>query len=135
MKTPILTAFLGLAAGLAFAFSCSGDDASGADAQTACNCDPAEPPLAGRIQQFDSITPTTIVAGNSASNDAACPTGTVLGGGCRQLDTALTGTDLAIRNSGRASDFAGWQCAWKNNGTVDATADAFVICLMPPDSN
>ncbi len=135
MKTHILTAFLGLAAGLAFAFSCSGDDASGADAQTACDCEPAEPPLAGRIQQFDSITPETIAAGNVAGTNANCPTGTVLGGGCRQLDTDLTGTDLAIRDSGRVSDFAGWNCVWKNNGTVDATAVAFVICLMPPNSN
>ena len=134
MKTHILTVFLGLAAGLTLALSCSGDDASGADAQTACDCDPAEPPLAGRIQQFDSITPATIAAGNSASNDANCPTGTVLGGGCRQ-EGSIQDTDLAIQDSGRVSDFAGWQCAWKNNGTADATAVAFVICLMPPDSN
>ena len=138
MKTHILTVFLGLAAGLAFAFSCSGDDASGADAQTACDCDPAEPPLAGRIQQFES-DPTTVVAGNAASNDASCPSpdSIALGGGCYQTDTDITGTDLVIQDSGNPVQptIPTWACVWKNNGTVDATAVAFVICLTPAPSN
>ena len=133
MKTPILTAFLGLATGLAFAFSCSGDDASGADAQTACNCDPAEPPLAGRIQQFDS-EPTLVTAGGViASKNASCPGGTVIGGGCLQVFGDISGTELIAKWNGPVAD--GWSCGWKNDGTVDAMATAHVICLMPPASN
>ncbi len=137
MKTHILTVFLGLAAGLCLALSCSGDDALGADAQTACDCDPAEPPLAGRIQQFES-DPATIVAGNISGQNASCPSAEsiALGGGCYQTGN-LQNTDLAIQASGNPVQptIQTWDCVWKNNGTADATAVAFVICLTPPPSN
>ena len=134
MKTHILTAFLGLAAGLSLALSCSGDDASGADAQSACTCDPAEPPLAGRVQQFESA-PTTVVAGTTAGTAASCAGGIALGGGCYQTGN-LQNTDLAIQISGKPKDGTDlWNCNWRNSGTADATAVAFVICLMPPASN
>jgi len=59
-----------------------------------------------------------------------------LGGGCYQTGN-LQNTDLAIQFSGNpvSPTIPVWGCGWKNNGTADATAVAFVICLTPPPSN
>ena len=121
----------GLCAGIAVMLSCSDDAPSSADAAT-CDCDPAEPPLAGRTMIVASTT-TSIAMGNFATVSASCPNGAMLlSGSCTGPNGALPATmQLALAGFTPAGS-EGWLCTWTNNGTEAVEVVALAKCLLPP---
>lgn len=120
----------GLLFGLALILSC--DDGAPADADASCSCAPAEPPLLGRVQQFEAST--TLPPANMAptfgkkGGDIDCPAGSILlSGGC----AAAIGTvpDILVE----ASDSVGnaWGCRWKNLTNDPVPVRSIARCLMP----
>ena len=131
MKTLII-ALGGAAIACALILSCGDDGPGTADAQTACDCPAAEPPLSGRIVR---VTETVALAAQDiGTSGASCAAGaTLIGGGC-----ALQTLDKRINLTYASPDVGGaetWACSW-NNPTTDAnTGIATAICLMPAPAN
>ena len=131
MKTLII-ALGGAALACALILSCDNDSPDSADAQTACDCPTAEPPLSGRIVR---VTETVALAAqDSGGLNAPCAAGaTLIGGGC-----GLQTVDDRVLLSYASPDLGGaetWACRW-NNPTTDAnTGIATAICLMPAPAN
>ncbi len=111
--------------------ACGGDDSPGDADAAVCDCDPAEPPIAGRVM---SVTATTSIAPGSDSGQVAqCPAGAILlGGGCRlglgvwdsQVHISIAAPSTASPNS--------FHCVWRNNSAQNHTGTAEAICLVPP---
>ena len=131
MKTLII-ALTGAALACALILSCGNDSPGDADAQTACDCPAAEPPLTGRIVRVTATVALAAQDTNHANADCAAG-GTLVGGGC-----ALETGDDRIFVSYTSPDQGGaesWACRW-NNPTTDAnTGIATAICLMPAPAN
>ena len=108
--------------------ACSDDSPPGADAAV-CDCDPAEPPLAGRIVRTTDMA--VVPAGTRAGASGACPSGaTLLGGGCGQDGTE--DPDLAlIKAEPAASGSERFDCVWNNTDSIAITGTATAICLIP----
>ena len=106
--------------------ACS-DDSPG-DADAACNCPAAEPPLAGRV--VERTQTVDIVAGNGGTGLAGCMTGeTLLGGGCT-VDVNANG--ITLNESGpRNAGGPGFACAWLSTAPTAGTGHATAICLVP----
>jgi hypothetical protein len=108
--------------------ACSDGGSASGDADTvACDCEPAEPPLAGRIVQVEErLTAATF----GLDVTTACPDGaTLLGGGC---DLVGLGAVLLIQSGSRDGGPHTWQCSWVNeSGSPDVTVVAWATCLLP----
>ncbi len=120
----------GLFAGIVIMLSCSDDAPSSADAAV-CDCDPAEPPLAGRIMTVSSAT-TPVPMGGFAAVSASCPNGALLlSGSCTGPAGALSPT-MQLANAGfTPSGGEAWLCIWNNNGTEAVEVVALAKCLLP----
>lgn len=105
--------------------ACSDDSPGDADA-AACDCDPAEPPLAGRIIKVeDRRTHSTpgVFAG------VVCPDGsTLLGGGCQHEGA---GTLTLVSAGAREGGSEVFVCDWRQAGTEQVTVVAWATCLNP----
>ncbi len=126
----ILPSLAGALAGVTLVVACSDDSPGDADAAV-CDCDPAEPPIAGRVMSVTGMT--TIAAGSDASAAGQCPAGAILlGGGCR---LGLGVTDSLVHISIAAPSTAipnSFYCEWRNNSAQNHTGTAEAICLVPP---
>jgi len=111
---------------LALVVACSDDSPGNADAAV-CDCDPAEPPLAGRIVRLeDRRTETTfgVFAG------VTCPDGSMLlGGGC--YGEGPTGVLTLIDSGSAEGGPLGWACSWINQPPEAVTVVAWATCLLP----
>jgi hypothetical protein len=111
-----------------FIGSCS-DDTSGADAAV-CDCDPAEPPLAGRITRVEVRTTAAL---SGFLETARCPANsTLLGGGCYSEGTNRL--DVRLIMAGEqvpAGDLLSYGCAWDNDPGLEVTVVAWAKCLIP----
>jgi len=111
---------------LALVIACSDDTPADADA-AACDCEPAEPPLAGRIVRLEDRTTVSTVVAEAA---VRCPDGAmVLGGGC-YTDGVIA--SLRLWDSGSAEgDALNWACGWLNPNMEEVTVVAWANCLLP----
>lgn len=126
MLKNLVLVLCGAVGALVLVVACSDDSPGNVDA-AACECDPAEPPLAGRIVRLeDRRTSTTIGVFASVS----CPAGAMLlGGGCYGEGPAST---LRLLDSGSAeAGPLGWACDWLNQPTEEVTVVAWATCLLP----
>ncbi len=120
----------GAFAGIAIMLSCSDDAPSSADAAV-CDCDPAEPPLAGRIMTVSSAT-TSIAMGDFAAVSASCPSDALLlSGSCTGPTGALPATMQLARAGFTPAGAEAWLCTWTNNGTEAVEVVALAKCLLP----
>ncbi|MBE7448936.1 MAG: hypothetical protein HS111_08580 [Kofleriaceae bacterium] len=138
----ILPSLAGALAGVTLVVACSDDSPGDADAAV-CDCDPAEPPIAGRVMSVTGMTTiaavmsvtgmTTIAAGSDSAAAGQCPAGAILlGGGCR---LGLGVTDSLVHISIAAPSTAipnSFYCEWRNNSAQNHTGIAEAICLVPP---
>lgn len=131
-----LTFTVGAVFGIALVLSCGGDNRSAADA--ACNCPVSEPPLTGRfitVSNVRTIAPGP-APGGQGGQDAVCPAGAqVISGSCTSATLNPIPQTLLLIESG-FSEVAptlprGWDCEFKNTGTVPIDIKATVICLLP----
>lgn len=130
MKRTILATLSGAVLACALILSCS-DSPSGADAQVACDCPEAEPPLSGRIVQFDE-TIALPAEGNALATALCGEGGIILGGGCTTENGAMP---ITVSYGAPQQAPEAFNCGW-NNPTLQATNGiATAICLMPPTSN
>lgn len=128
MRNSLALLGAGLVAGAAFVIACSDDSPTDADAAV-CDCDPAEPPLAGRIMRVERREAQTTGAPLLA---AICPAGsTLLGGGC--FAEGPNAGDLRLVMSGFPSggDPLRYGCDWRNQPGLEVTVVAFATCLIP----
>lgn len=109
--------------------ACGDDAMNTVDAQAACDCPAAEPPLDGRIVH---VTQTGAVnAGESGGAAAVCPDGAlVLGGGCHLEEQNV---ELTLNESKPVKNPEQWSCFWANQTTLDNVGVATAICLMPAE--
>lgn len=129
MHKSILSSLGGFALALVLLISCSDNGMDNVDAQTACDCPAAEPPLAGRIVWVES-DPVTVRAGEPEGVSAFCPMGAILlGGSCDVVDSnaAVTLNESTDEDQRRA-----WGCNFNNPSLTDADVVARAICLVPP---
>lgn len=120
----------GMAVALILVLACGDDGVGNVDAQAACECPPAEPPLTGRIV-VETAT-VELAASSNAGTAATCPTGSVLlSGGCRLQDSnaAITLNESFGRNAGDET----WTCYWRNDTVNANTGIAEAYCLMPAE--
>lgn len=114
---------------LALILSCGDEQPTMADA-AACDCAPAEAPLAGRAIETErafTLPPVTEGDGQAGTN-VRCPTGGVLlSGGCAASVGAVP--DIVIESSYPSQD--SWSCDWKNNSNEPVPVRAIARCLMP----
>lgn len=110
--------------------SCDGSP-SDSDAAS-CECPASEPPLLGRVQEFE--VSTTLPPANMAptfgkeSGNARCSEGALLlSGGC----APAVGTVPDIVLEGSFSGSGGWACYWKNLSNEPVPVRTIVRCLMP----
>ena len=123
---PVLVA-TGIAVGGACLVSCSDDSPGQADA--ACGCPAAEPPLTGRIQRVTDTS--TMQANGDAVVTALCPDGAlIIGGGCA---TSPEGSvyDVVLRFSHQDDTGRGWICLFHNNQATAVDIRSSVYCLVP----
>jgi hypothetical protein len=110
-------------------------DAPVPDAKVACDCPPAEPPLAGRYEVVSNTD--TVQPGAIGGQGVGCPTGTLLiSGGCRNTISSIQKMVL-LENGPVAAPGAGapprsWSCSFQNNDVVAVTYRVSAICLRPP---
>lgn len=130
-KRDLLLLVTGALFGFVLLLSCDGDSPSDADA--GCNCPAAEPPMLGRIQDFERSTtlpPANMepTYGKKAGGSECPPGGILLTGGC----AAAVGTvpDIVIEQSLPAGS-NGWSCGWKNLSNEPVVVRGIARCLMP----
>lgn len=130
-KRDLLMLATGALFGFALLLACDEDSPSNADAS--CSCPSAEPPLLGRIQEFERST--TLPPANmepkfgKEGGGSECPAGGVLlSGGC----AAAVGTvpDILIESS-QPEGSNGWSCRWKNLSNEPVAVRGIARCLMP----
>ena len=129
-----MTLLTGAALGVATVLSCSDESPPRADA-AACDCAPAEPPLAGRIVEIVStvrLSPANVgPAFGKGAAPAQCPlNATLISGGCA---ANLNQTpDIVVEQSYPVTDSGtGWVCVWKNGRNEETPVRAFALCLVP----
>jgi hypothetical protein len=108
-------------------------DAPAPDAKAACDCPPAEPPLAGRYEVVSNTR--TVQPGSTGGQDVGCPTGTLLiSGGCRNTISSTQKMVLLENGPGAAPGAppTDWSCSFQNNDVVAVTYRVSAICLRPP---
>lgn len=117
----------GVLAALSFMLACSDNSPADADA-AACTCDPAEPPLAGRLIRVEARK-TETAAGLDARVE--CPTGSlVLGGGC--YTEGIGRSDPRLIGTGQPTEGASaYFCYWSNPQNTEVTTVAWATCLSP----
>jgi len=123
MRT-LLHGAVGAAFALSVLLACSDDSPSSVDAATmAC-----EPSLEGRIVTIEDVQ----TGSNGIFAGAICPAGaTRLGGGC-EIEAQGGSESLHLRQAGFRNGRPGnYTCQWDNPDHVDATAKAWVTCLLP----
>lgn len=126
ITSSIVSALLGLLAGVVLMLSCS-DSPGTADAAT-CDCPTAEPPIPGRIKRF-SLT-GVIAPGDNGPASVGCPEGGLILSGMCTNDPPTAGADLTLQQSGSDTG-QGWNCWFKNNSGAPLTVKVTAICLMP----
>lgn len=112
---------------LALVLSCG--DQSPADAD-ACNCPPAEAPLAGRTMEVEDaeILPPVSERDGQAGVGVDCPDGSVLlSGGCAASIGAAP--DIVVEASYPSQGT--WLCRFKNLSNAPVPVRAIASCLMP----
>lgn len=120
----------GMAVALILVLACGDDGVNPVDAQAACDCPAAEPPLAGRIV-VETAT-VDLETGGIGSAVANCPTGAILlSGGCRlqESNAAITLSESHGRNANEEV----WTCDWRNDTVNANTGIAEAYCLMPAE--
>ena len=114
----------GLVASLSLVSSCTDAHPAVPDAAT-CNCLPAEPPLAGRIEVVKTMG---YVSGIESIHLAECPAGSlILGGGC---GGPREQRGLVLRYSKATDHRRAWLCVFENSG-VPAQVEVEAYCLVP----
>ncbi len=121
--------FAGIAGATTFVIACSDDSPGDADAAV-CDCDPAEPPLAGRIVRVENrMTGSTL----GLSVGATCADGAILlGGGC--FAEGNNSRDPRLIWSGGTTipaDPLVFSCVWDNPQMNSVTVVAWATCLNP----
>ncbi len=120
--------------GIGLVVACSDDTPGNADA-AACDCDPAEAPLAGREVRVSSAA-LTIQPSSDGGTLASCPSNaTLVTGGC-YIDDDQTGRQLMLKGFGPIGPgqqtLNGWGCDYNNNSTVGAAVvHAEAVCRNP----
>ncbi len=129
MLKNLVLVLAGAAGALALVVACSDDSPGNADAAV-CDCDPAEPPLAGRIVRLENRRTFTTPGVGLA---VACPdSALLLGGGCYGEGPA---PNLTLIDSGSAEGGPlGWACSWTNQPTEEVIVVAWATCLLPAPS-
>ncbi len=122
----------GLGFGVALLLACSDDAPGAADAQVACDCPAAEPPIAPA--RFEIRTASrTLLAGQSSTQGTGCANtggGTLISGGCVVAGNTPD-VDLIQAGFETGSDGEAWACAWQNNTAGDVVAEVQIKCLLP----
>jgi hypothetical protein len=99
------------------------------DTTPACDCPPAEWPLAGR---FLTINNTRPIAPGLGVNSAVCPGGSqLISGSCTQ-DLLDSYKHLTLEQSGFFQESPlEWFCWFRNNESSEVTIRVSVTCLTP----
>jgi hypothetical protein len=119
-------------AGFCLALILSCGDQSPSDADAACNCAPAEAPLAGRameVEDTSTLPPANMSPffGKGGAN-VTCPAGSILlSGGCAASLGAVP--DIVVEASFPA--LTSWSCSFKNLTNESVPVRAIAKCLMP----
>jgi hypothetical protein len=117
----------GALAALSFMIACSDDSPTDADA-AACTCDPAEPPLAGRLIRVED---RRTVTADFLDARASCPDGSlVLGGGCYTEGNGSADPRL-IKTGEPTVGASAYFCSWANPQNTQVTTVAWATCLSP----
>lgn len=107
--------------------ACSDDSPGDADAAV-CECDPAEPPLTGRIVRVENRMTASTPA---LSVGAACAAGaTLLGGGCYTEGNNMRNPRL-IQSGFLLPGPNTFSCDWDNPQQNEVTGVAWATCLTP----
>ncbi len=110
-----------------FVIACSDDSPGDADAAV-CDCDPAEPPLAGRIVRVENRTTVSTIG---ITVGATCAAGaTLLGGGCFTEGNASLQPRL-IQSGNTLPGPTVYSCTWDNSQQNEVTGVAWATCLNP----
>lgn len=128
-KNSIAIFLAGSLSSLILVLSCGDQHPPSADA-AACDCSPAEAPLAGRAMEVERqfMLPPSTERNGRAATAVQCPSGGVLlSGGCAASVGAVP--DIVIEASFPAQD--SWACSWKNNSNEAVPVRAIARCLMP----
>ncbi len=110
-----------------FVIACSDDSPGDADAAV-CDCDPAEPPLTGRIVRIENRTTGStpgISSGVECANGA-----TLLGGGCFTEGNNSLQARL-IQSGNTLAGPRAFGCVWDNSPQNEVTGVAWANCLNP----
>ena len=128
ITSTVMLLVAGAIAGGGMMLSCSDDSPGNADA--ACGCPAAEPPLAGRVVIVDQ---TQVIAANSTGGqEAGCPEGAQLLSGSCKTDMLNPIRDVTLQQSGTSELGKGWSCRFRNNEAAPVTIRVSAICLAPP---
>ena len=127
--TPRALVATGLAACMLLVSSCSDAHPGTPDAPATCNCLPAEPPLAGRIEVVKTRGYVSgYVSAAETIHVAECPAGSlILGGGC---GGPLDQRGLVLRYSKATDHRRAWLCVFENSGP-SAQVEVEAYCLVP----
>lgn len=118
----------GIAGATAFIVACSDDSPGDADAAV-CDCDPAEPPLAGRITRVEDRETGVFTI---FRRTAICPTNsTLLGGGCYSEGGPALDVRLIMAGEEVAGVPLSFGCRWINTPGLEVTVVAWATCLIP----
>ncbi len=128
ITSSVVLLLAGMLAGIVLVLSCGDDSPGNADAAT-CDCPTAEPPIAGRLVRVSSTEVINPGTNNSASE--GCPEGGLLISGMCTHETASSGPDLTLQQSGVDDNLQHWNCWFKNNSASPVTIKVTAICLMP----
>lgn len=141
ISKPILLSLIGIALGGAAAVVVSNTgfrkaraDApagAGSPRAAACDCPPAEPPLAGRFVEVRAYV--DIVHGGDGVQDVTCPAGASLISGSCSTDSDITIYNVTLRESRYIGlPPTGWHCSWHNDEPMaDLRFRVAAICLKP----
>lgn len=128
MHKTLLGIAMGVGCGITLVVAC-GDDAPVDVDAAGCDCEPAEPPLSGRITQVVEGE-AEIAPGSNTVIGSSCPDGgVVLGGGCSVPLGSVFGLYLQVSAPGDGS----WTCQWWNDSSSSYTGTATAICLLPAE--
>lgn len=117
----------GVVGATTFVIACSDDSPGDADAAV-CDCDPAEPPLAGRIVRVENRTTASTPALGAV---AGCAAGaTLLGGGCYTEGNNARNPRL-IQSGFLLPGPNSFGCDWDNPQQNEVTGVAWASCLNP----
>lgn len=128
MRTHLAFLAAGAIAATVVMISCSDDSPADADAAV-CDCDPAEPPLAGRIMRVEDRSTGAI---RVLTAIAICPVGsTLLGGGCYSEGAGALNVRLIQSGDPQGGDTLRYGCTWENPPELELTVVSFATCLIP----